>query len=124
LSKFYAQALFNPNWGEQILIGGGYVKIAMEFQGLDRQRAEAVWKPFFDWIASSPQDFAIVSAPKILAQPARRRWNASLLKRIPDDVIADDRPGAPTDNIFWAGNLGETGGLVRLPIRLAAGFVA
>jgi FAD/FMN-containing dehydrogenase len=31
------------------------------------------------------------------------------VKRIPDDVIADDRPGAPADNIFWAGNLGEAG---------------
>jgi FAD/FMN-containing dehydrogenase len=107
--EFYAQALFNPHWGEQILIWGGYVAISMVFQGLDRQQAEAVWKPFFDWIASSPQDFAIVSAPKILAQPARRRWNASLLKRSPDDVIADDRPGAPADNIFWSGNLGEAG---------------
>jgi FAD/FMN-containing dehydrogenase len=107
--EFYAQALFNPYWGEQILIGGGYVKIAMEFQGLDRQQAEAVWKPFFDWVASSPQDFAIVSAPKIWVQPARRRWDAAVLKRNPNDVIADDRPGAPADNIFWAGNLGETG---------------
>ena len=24
-------------------------------------------------------------------------------------MIADDRPGAPADNIFWAGNLGEAG---------------
>jgi hypothetical protein len=24
-------------------------------------------------------------------------------------VIADDRPGAPADNIFWADNLGEAG---------------
>jgi FAD/FMN-containing dehydrogenase len=83
----------------------------MVFQGLDRQQAEAVWKPFFDWVASSPQDFAIVSAPKILAGPARRRWDASVLKRIPGVVIADDRPGAPADNIFWAGNLVEAGAI-------------
>jgi FAD/FMN-containing dehydrogenase len=107
--EFYAQALFNPHWGEQILIGGGYVKISMEFQGLDRQQAEVVWKPFFDWVASSPQDFAIVSAPIILAGPARLRWDASVLKRIPGVVIADDRPGAPADNIFWADNLNEAG---------------
>jgi FAD/FMN-containing dehydrogenase len=106
--EFYAQALFNPHWGEQILIGGGYVAIWMVFQGLDRQQAEAVWKPFFDWVASSPQDFAIVAAPKILAGPARRYWDASV-KRIPDDVIADDRLGAPADNIFWADNHGEAG---------------
>jgi FAD/FMN-containing dehydrogenase len=107
--EFYAQALFNPHWGEQILIGRGVVTISMDFQGLDPQQAEAVWKPFFDWVASSPQDFAIVSAPKILAGPARLRWDASVLKRIPGVVIADDRPGAPADNIFWASTFGEAG---------------
>jgi FAD/FMN-containing dehydrogenase len=107
--EFYAQALFNPHWGEQILIGRGSVTISMDFQGLDRQQAEAVWKPFFDWVASSPQDFAIVSAPIILAGPTRLRWDASMLKRIPGVVIADDRPDAPADNIFWTGTLGEAG---------------
>jgi FAD/FMN-containing dehydrogenase len=107
--EFYAQALFNPHWGGEILIGGGYVAISMVFQGLDRQQAQAVWKPFFDWVASSPQDLAIVSAPKIPALPARRWWDASVLKRVPGNVIADDRPGAPAENIFWSSNLGEAG---------------
>ena len=107
--EFYAQALFNPHWGEQIRIGRGFVAISMVFQGLDQQQAEAVWRPFFDWVAASPQDFAIVSAPRIFACPARHFWDPSLLKRIPGVVIADDRPGAPADNIFWAGNLDEAG---------------
>jgi FAD/FMN-containing dehydrogenase len=106
---FYAEALFNSHWGEQILIGRGYVAISMVFQGLDQQQAKAVWKPFFDWVAASPQDLAIVSAPKIVAAPARRFWDPSVLKLIPGVVIADDRPDAPTDNIFWADNLGEAG---------------
>ena len=107
--EFYAEALFNSHWGEQILIGRGYVAFSMAFQGLDQQQAQAVWKPFFDWVTASPQDFAIVSAPKIFAGPARLRWDPSVLKRIPGVVIADDRQGAPADNIFWAGNLEETG---------------
>ena len=107
--NFYAESLFNSHWGEQILIGGGYVAISMASQGLDRHEAEAVWKPFFDWVAASPQDFALASAPRIFAEPARHRWDASGLKRIPGVVIADDRPGAPADDIFWAGNLEEAG---------------
>ena len=107
--EFYAEALFNSHWGEQILIGRGYVKISMAVQGLDQPQAEAIWKPFFDWVAASPQDFAIVEAPKIFAGPARLRWDPSVLKRIPGVVIADDRPDAPADNIFWAGNLEEAG---------------
>jgi FAD/FMN-containing dehydrogenase len=46
--EFYAQALFNSHWGEQILVGRGYVAISMVFQGLTQQQAETVWKSFFD----------------------------------------------------------------------------
>src|SRR5271154_4452015 len=37
--EFYAQALFNSHWGEQILIGRGYVAFNMVFQGLNKQEA-------------------------------------------------------------------------------------
>jgi FAD/FMN-containing dehydrogenase len=107
--EFYAEALFNPHWGEQVLIGRGYVAISMAFQGLDEQQARAVWKPFFDWVAASPQDFTAVSGPRVFAGPAQRRWDPSALRRIPGVVLADDRPGAPADNVFWASNLEETG---------------
>jgi FAD/FMN-containing dehydrogenase len=108
---FYSQALFNPHWGEQILIGRGYVGFNMIFQGLDQQQAEAVWKPFFDWVAASPQDFTIVRAPKIVSAKMRHYWDPSFLTAVPGDVIADDRPSAPADNIFWSGNLEEAGGV-------------
>jgi FAD/FMN-containing dehydrogenase len=106
---FYAEALFNPHWGEQILIGRGYVAISMAFQGLDEQQAQAAWKPFFDWVAASPQDFTVVSAPRVFAVRAQRRWDPSALRRVPGVVLADDREGAPADNIFWASNLEEAG---------------
>jgi FAD/FMN-containing dehydrogenase len=108
--EFYAQALFNPHWGEQIgFRPGGVVAISMVFQGLGQQEAEAVWHPLFDWIAASPQDFAIVSAPRIGALPAQRFWDPSLLKSVPGLALSDDREGVPADNIFWAGNLEEAG---------------
>ncbi len=108
--EFYHDSLFNPHWGEQIAFApGGVVAISMAVQGLDQQQADAVWRPFFDWTSAAPQDFTIVSAPKIFAGPARIRWDASVLRLIPGVVIADDRQGAPADNIFWAGNLGEAG---------------
>ena len=52
---FYAQALFNPQWGEQFrLQRGRRLWIQMVFQGLGRDEAEAAWRPFFDWVAASP----------------------------------------------------------------------
>ena len=107
---FYRESLFNPHWGEQIALRPGNVlAIAMVFQGLDQQQAEATWRPFLDGLAAAPQDFAIESAPWIVAVPARRFWDPGFLKGIPDVVLADDRPGAPEANVFWAGNLGEAG---------------
>ncbi len=71
--EFYAQSLFNPHWGEQLGFGpSGVLSIAMVQQGLDQQQAEATWRPFFDWVSASPQDFSIVSAPRIISEPARR----------------------------------------------------
>jgi FAD/FMN-containing dehydrogenase len=108
--EFYREALFNPHWGEQLVFAPGYVlSISMLFQGLDRQQAEAAWRPFFEWVTASPHDFTFVSAPNIVAAPARRFWDPSLLTTVPGFVIPDDRPGAPEGNIFYTGNLDEAG---------------
>ena len=108
--SFYNDSLFNPHWGEQIVFRPGNVlAIAMVFQGLDQQQAETIWRPFLDWLAGSPQDFSIVSAPWIVAVPARRFWDPGFLKEVPGVVLADDRPGAPEANVFWAANREEAG---------------
>jgi FAD/FMN-containing dehydrogenase len=108
--SFYSGTLLNPHWGEQIAFRPGNVlDVAMVFQGLDQQQAETIWRPFLDWLAGSPQDFGVVSAPRILAAPARHFWDPAFLKQLPGAVLADDRPGAPEANVFWAGNLEETG---------------
>ena len=92
--EFYAQALFNPHWGEQLMFApGGVLSISMLFQGLDQREAEATWRPFFDWVAASGQDFKIVMAPKIIAGPALHFWDPAALKTFPGFVIPDDRPG-------------------------------
>ena len=108
--SFYSENLFNPHWGEQIVFRPGNVlAIAMVFQGLDQQRAETIWRPFFDWLAASPEDFSFSEPPRILAVPARHFWDPGILKKLPGIVLADDRPGAPEANIFWTGNLEEAG---------------
>ena len=108
--EFYAQGLFNPHWGEQLgFAPSGVLSIAMVHQGLSQHEIEETWRPFFDWVAQSPQDFTIVSPPRIISEPTRLFWDPASLKEAPGLVIADDRPGAPADNIFWASNLGEAG---------------
>ncbi|MBV8230935.1 MAG: FAD-binding oxidoreductase [Planctomycetaceae bacterium] len=108
--EFYREALFNPHWGEQIgFRPGNVLVVAMVFQGLNQQQAETTWRPFFEWLAASPQDFSIASKPLILAGPARHFWDPESLKKVPGLLLADDRPGAPETNVFWANNLQEAG---------------
>jgi FAD/FMN-containing dehydrogenase len=108
--EFYSQSLFNPHWGEQLGFGpGGVLSIAMVQQGLDQHEAEATWRPFFDWVSASGQDFSIVSAPRIASLPARRFWDPAMLRSFPGFVIPDDRPGAPEGNIFYAGDSDQVG---------------
>lgn len=108
--EFYSEALFNPHWGEQIALRPDNVMdIGMLLHGLDQQQAEAAWRPFLDWLAGSPNDFNVVSGPVFLTAPARHFWDPAFLKQIPGVVLADDRPGAPEANVFWARNLEEAG---------------
>lgn len=112
---FYRDRLLNPAWGEQVgFRPDNALQIAMVFQGLDQAAATAVWKPFFDWVAAAPSDFALAAPPVIAAAPARYFWDAAFLKKnMPGVVLSDDRPGAPQENVFWSGNLAETGWVIH-----------
>jgi len=109
--RFYREALFNPHWGETAAFGpDNSLRIAMVFQGLDRQQAAAVWKPFFDWVTASDGDFIVQPPPAIAAIPARNFWDPEYLRRnLSGFVIIDDRPGASQENVFWSGDAGQAG---------------
>lgn len=112
---FYRDSLFNPHWGEIVQFRpDNAMVIAMVFQGLDRTQASAEWRPFFGWLAGRTDDYRVVQGPNVIAVPGRHFWDAAWLKRnAPQAVLSDDRPGAPADNVFWSGNLGEAGWFVH-----------
>jgi hypothetical protein len=108
---FYQSSLFNPTWGETVsLRPGNVLEITMVFQGIDQERAAAVWKPFFDGLQDLGGDFTLVQAPMFVHVPARLLWDAGFLKQnAPQMVLSDERPGASATNVFWRANLGEAG---------------
>ena len=110
-TSFYAEALFNPRWGESVAFRpDNALVMTMVFHGLSQEQAEAVWKPFLDWVAASPQDFTMPLPDRILAMPARHWWDPAYLRKyLPETIIPDGRPGAPEDHVWWAGNAGEAG---------------
>jgi FAD/FMN-containing dehydrogenase len=108
---FYRDALFNPTWGEQVKFYGTNVfEVAMIFQGIDRDQAEAAWRPFVSWIAEQGGEFTTVAAPIFFTAPAQYLWDGEFLKKnAPQIVLGDDRPGAPEGNVFWRTNQEEAG---------------
>lgn len=108
---FYRERLLNPAWGEIVRFRpNNTLDVSMVFQGIDQAAATAVWQPFVDELRAAPGDFNLTLPPIIVALPARYFWDAAFLKQnAPQVVMSDNRPGAPSDNIFWASNLGETG---------------
>jgi FAD/FMN-containing dehydrogenase len=109
----YASALFNPHWGEQFrLQRGRRLWIQMLFQGLGRDEAEAAWRPFFDWVAGSPQEFEIVSPVEVLAGAGRRFWDPATLDKFPDVIRHDDRPGG-AGNVYYSANVDEAAQIIH-----------
>jgi FAD/FMN-containing dehydrogenase len=109
--RFYAKALFNPNWGEQLGFGrDNALNIHKVFQGLTQTEAESVWAPFLAEIAAAPDRFTIDAPLSIIAMPARHFWDpAYLAAEHPTLIRRDDRPDAPPENIFNAGDGNEVG---------------
>jgi len=103
---FYADNLLNAHWGEQVTFTPDNVfKISMVCQGLDSQAVKAAWKPFYDWLASSAQDFVIAEAPDARATAARHWWDV----QGNPSMIPDKRPGAPKYHGWWDGDQGQVG---------------
>src|SRR4029079_647950 len=88
LMAHYAERLLNPHWGEQIILRrDNTLLVRMVFQGLTQQEADAAWRPLFDWVAASPQDFQVNEKARVSAIPAARIWDAAFLKQMPGIVV-------------------------------------
>src|SRR5215510_13333925 len=89
---FCADSLLNEHWGETVSMRpDGTLRISMLFQGLDREEATRIWKPFLDSVAGSTRDFSVIEPIQILAIPARHLWDpAFIMKNAPGVMIADN----------------------------------
>lgn len=111
ITRFYADELFNPHWGEQLGFGpDNALNIHMVFQGHTKAEVEAIWAPFLGAIGAQPDRFTVETPVGVLAMPARHFWDADYLAReFPDLIKRDDRPGAAPGNVYYAGDGAEAG---------------
>jgi FAD/FMN-containing dehydrogenase len=77
----------------------------MVCQGLDKDQAEAAWRPFFDWVKASPLDFSLKAPSGTGVLPARRFWDNGVLPFF----VPDTRPGAPKFHGWWRGDQEQVG---------------
>jgi FAD/FMN-containing dehydrogenase len=108
---FYLDKLFNPYWGETVSFrGNNQLLITLLFQGLTKAEAETIWKPFFDRVKQSPENYTMASEPIILAIAARHFWDGDFLrKNLPARVLFDSRGGASDKHYWWAGDSDQVG---------------
>jgi FAD/FMN-containing dehydrogenase len=100
LVDHYADALFNPQWGEQLIFDGDEIHVSMVCQGLDNAQAKSAWAPFIDGLRASPSDFIFNSAPQIGAGRARHWWDFTANP----GLVPDPRTGANSHHGWWRGD--------------------
>jgi FAD/FMN-containing dehydrogenase len=107
---FYAANLLNPHWGEQIsLEPNNSLKISMVFQGLTGPQSREIWKPFFDWANSSPQEVTVADKLGAGAGVARQWWKVEGN----DSFVLDKRDGAPKHHAWWKGDQAQVGAFLH-----------
>ena len=119
---FYADSLFNPHWGESVAIRpGNTFAVSMVSQGLNRQQAEDVWRPFLDWVAGSPQDFTVVVGPRIGSLPARRWWDGAYSAGACARRGGDRQPAGRARRQFLVGRRSGSGRVLSARLSVGAG---
>ncbi|MGV6874256.1 FAD-dependent oxidoreductase [Pseudochelatococcus sp. B33] len=111
--QFYAEALHNPHWGEQIgFRPNNGLRISMLCQGLSQEQADKLWAPFWAWLRDRPDDYELAD-PTVIVLDGRQFWDPDFLKTLPGVVLTDEQPGADGDRIYWAGNREESGQILH-----------
>lgn len=98
---FYHDKLNNEHWGEQIRINNdNSINLVLVFQGLSKEEAEAVWKPFLDSIKKNGYS----QKATFNVMPAKKMWNYSYLKKHFHKYIQYDKNKSTKGLFWWAGD--------------------
>jgi FAD/FMN-containing dehydrogenase len=105
---FYRDNLFNPHWGESIVLGpDNRLAINLVSQGLAQEQLDTIWKPFLGEIENSSQQFTFKDRPRIKSFEARYMWAGEVLRKYAPGAIFPDP--ASKDRFWWASDNGDVG---------------
>jgi hypothetical protein len=68
---FYAERLATPQWSDIVNLGRNIrLNISMGCLDLDQAQAEAIWQPFFAWIAAAGDDYSFIQPVRVFTVPS------------------------------------------------------
>lgn len=107
---FYADNLFNPNWGEGVTIfTDNSFDISMASQGLSTEDARKIWQPFLSWVAAQVPSFS-TTGTRIGSDAAHLYWDVEAMRKAGSRAIMfDPRPGARATHGWWRGDEEQVG---------------
>jgi hypothetical protein len=100
-------SLCDDHWGEQVrLLEDNSVELTLVAAGVSEEDANAIWQPFFSWLANRPDEYH--SDAFVVVTPFESFWDASAWDvLVPEMIRHDERPGQPTERFWWTSNQGE-----------------
>ena len=114
-TEFYAERLFNPQWGESVVFGSNNIlRLQLVFHDLSEAQARETFQPFLDFISAATSDLTVTAPMKIVAVPARHWWDpAYLSQNMPSLIVHDQRHGAPAANVWYDGDGAQAGWFIH-----------
>ena len=109
-TEFYADGLFNSDWGEGITITPDNVPdISMASAGLSTEAAQKVWQPFLSWVSAQGSSLSI-NGLEISSDAAYSRWDVAAMRNSGSHAIMlDNRPNANPTHAWWTGDEEQVG---------------
>jgi FAD/FMN-containing dehydrogenase len=105
--KFYREKLNNEHWGEQFSFHpDNTIKLAMVFQGLNKNQVQEIWIPFKKWIQEHAEEYTFTD--NIIVMPARHWWDYRYLeKHYPQYITFNTENDAQPGQFWWTSNSNE-----------------
>jgi hypothetical protein len=115
-TRLYATALFNPHWGESVRFHQeNMLSLNLVFHDVTQVQAQEILRPLRDFVASAPEDYAVVVPIGIVVVAARRWWDPEFLSQlgVPGIVMHDARAASSEANIWYGGDAGQVGWFIH-----------
>ncbi len=109
--RFYAEALSNHPWGEQVAVRPGrMLSISLLTEGFSEDRIRQIWAPMIAWVSDPVNQIEVVEPIDCWSTHARGFWDVAGMRASGSKAMRyDDRPGVRPNQAWWSGDQEQVG---------------